>query len=205
MYSKTNHWYEATNLSLACLLLPRDPEHKAGNMSSWWGPTWISVRCRGKKEWTSSPVGSAQTQRRAQMKSPTSATPTHPCQVKTIPSDVYPADRQTGSSHASYYAPPVRGPARQPTFLSALRDLILSEISTFVYSFSFGLQSLSPRPRVAPVSSILPPPAQRGALASTAPPPVDDRGQAFPGACLSVLSPSQWGGNDLEEACPGFV
>lgn len=87
MYSNTNHRYLATNLSLACLLLPYDPEHKAGNMSSWWGPTWISVRCHGKSEWTSFPVGSAQTQRRAQMKPPTSATPTHPCQVKTTSSD----------------------------------------------------------------------------------------------------------------------
>lgn len=77
----------ATNLSLACLLLHSDSEHKAGNMSSWWGPTWISVRWRGKREWTSSPVGSAQTQRRVQTKPPTSATPIHPCQVKTTPSD----------------------------------------------------------------------------------------------------------------------
>lgn len=56
-------------------------------MWSWWGPAWTSVRCRGKSEWRSSPVGTAQTQRRAQMKPPASATPKHPCQVKTTPSD----------------------------------------------------------------------------------------------------------------------
>lgn len=55
-----------------------------------------------------------------------------------------------------------------------------------------GLRPCPPCPQLAPpIPSILPPSAQRGALASTAPPPVDDRGQAFPGACLlSVLSPS---------------
>lgn len=56
-------------------------------MWSWWGPTWISVRCHGKRGWTSSRVGSAQTQRWAQMKPLATATPTHPCQVKTSPSD----------------------------------------------------------------------------------------------------------------------
>lgn len=103
-----------TNPPLACLLLHCNHQIKAGNMSSWWGPTWISVRCRGKGEWMSSPVGSAQTQRRAQMRPPTPATPKHPCQVKTTPSD--PADRQPAcqllrtASHA---------PSKATTFLSA--------------------------------------------------------------------------------------
>lgn len=56
-------------------------------MWSWWGPTWISVRCHGERGWTSSRVGSAQTQRWAQTKPLAKATPTHPCQVKTSPSD----------------------------------------------------------------------------------------------------------------------
>lgn len=56
-------------------------------MWRWWGPTWISVRCHGKRGWTSSRVGSAQTQRWAQMKPLVTATPTHPCQVKTSPLD----------------------------------------------------------------------------------------------------------------------
>lgn len=63
-------------------------------MSSWWGPTWISVRCGGKSEWTSSPVGLAQT--RAQTKPPASASPTPPCQVKTAQSEA-----QRGRKEAS--------------------------------------------------------------------------------------------------------
>lgn len=68
-------------------------------MWSWWGPTWISVRCHGKRGWTSSPVGSAQTQRRAQMKPLATATPTPPCQVKTSPSDPQ-TDREAASMPA---------------------------------------------------------------------------------------------------------
>lgn len=63
-------------------------------MSSWWGPTWISVRWRGISEWTSSPVGLAQT--RAQTKPPASASPTHPCQVKNAQSEPQ-IDRQEAS------------------------------------------------------------------------------------------------------------
>lgn len=170
-------------------------------MSSWWGPTWISVRCRGKKEWTSSPVGSAQTQRRAQMKSPTSATPTHPCQVKTIPSDLQ-IDRQAARMPAIMHH--LSG-AQQGSQLFSLPFVIWS-CQKYQHLSTRSVSGFSPCP-LAPGwhLSHLPPPAQRGALASTAPPPVDDRGQAFPGACLSVLSPSQWGGSDLEEACPGCV
>lgn len=128
------------------MLLPHDPKNKAGNMSSWLGPTWISVRCRGKSEWRSSPVGSAPTQRRAQMRPPAPATPKHPCQVKTTPSDPQ-TDRQAASMPAIMHGQS-GAQQRQPTFLSAFRDLILSERSTFVQSFNFGLQSLCPLPQV---------------------------------------------------------
>lgn len=101
------------------LTSPYDHKYKAGNMSSWWGLTWISVRCRGKSKWTSSQVGSAQTQRRAQMRPPAPATPKHPCQVKTTPSDQQ-IDRQLASMPATVHDQScAMCPASQPTFLSA--------------------------------------------------------------------------------------
>lgn len=91
---------------MACLLLPPcDPEYKDGNMSSWWGPTSICVRCRGKSGWTSSPVGTAQTQRPVQMRLPTPAPPKHACQVKTTPSDPQ-IDRQEASMPAIVHGLP---------------------------------------------------------------------------------------------------
>lgn len=106
-------------------------------MSSWWGPTWISVRCRGKSEWTSSPVGSAPTQRRAQMRPPTPATPKEPCQVKKTPSDPQ-IDRQAASMPAIMHG---QSGARQgnqrfslPTWFDPVRNITIQ-------SFNFGLQS----------------------------------------------------------------
>lgn len=84
---------------------PCDPEYKDGNMSSWWGPTSICVRCRGKSGWTSSPVGTAQTQRPVQMRLPTPAPPKHACQVKTTPSDPQ-IDRQGASMPAIVHGLP---------------------------------------------------------------------------------------------------
>ena len=71
------------------------------------------------------------------------------------------------------------------TFLSAFAMWYLSDISTCVWSFSF--RGFSPCPHL-PLAGTYPCSAQRGALASTAPPPVDDRGQVFPGACLCLSS-----------------
>lgn len=122
---------------------PCDHKIKAGNMSSWWGPTWISVRCRGKSEWRSSPVGSAQTQRRAQMRPPTPATPKHPCQVKTTRSEPQ-IDRQAGSQLAcQLLCTASHVPSEDTKAFLCLYDLIRSEMLSFVWSCSFGLQSLS--------------------------------------------------------------
>lgn len=156
-------------------------------MSSWWGPTWISVRCRGKSEWTSSPVGSAQTQRRAQMRAPTPATPKHPCQVKTTPSEPQ-IDRQ--AAIACQLLCTASQVPRKATNVFSLPSWFWS-CQKYQHLSNHSISGFNPCPlcaELAPIPSILQPPAQRGALASTAPPPVDDRGQAFPGACLCLSS-----------------
>lgn len=119
---------------------------------------------------------------------------------------IRPADRQPGSQHACYRAPLVRSHARQPGFLSALRDLTPLKNINIVESLSFWASYISPLgPQLALVPSFLPPATQRGALASTAAHPVDDEGQASLCACPSVLSPSRWRGGDLKEASLGSV
>lgn len=135
------------NLSLACLLLS-NPERKAGNMSSWWGPTWISVRCGGKSEWTSSPVGLAQT--RAQMKPPASTWPTPPCQVKTAQSEA-----QRGRQEAS-----------MPSKANSV-----SLLPSFDWFFCWIVQN--PPPVISSYPIFLP--AGKGPLASTAPSEADDQ------------------------------
>lgn len=129
---------------MACLLLPpHDPEYKDGNLSSWWGPTSICVRCRGKSKWTSSPVGTAQTQRRVQMRLPTPAPPKHACQVKTTPSDPQ-IDRQEASMPAIMHGLP-DAPASQQNVSLCLRDVIpVRNINMCLIVQFSGFQSLSP-------------------------------------------------------------
>lgn len=120
-------------------------------MSSWWGPTWISVGCGGKSEWTSSPVGLAQT--RAQTKPPASASPTPPCQVKTAQSEA-----QRGRQEAS-----------MPSQANSV-SLLPSFDCFFVF---FLWNRAEPPPVISSYPSFLP--AGKGPLASTAPSEADDQ------------------------------
>lgn len=200
MYGKANPWYFfATNLSFANLLLPYDPKYKAGNMSSWWGPTWISVRCGGISEWTSSPIGSAQTQRRAQMRPPTQATPKHPCQVKTTPSEPQ-IDRQAASMPAVMHG---QSGARQgnqrfslPLWFDPVRNINIGLI------IQFRASVLVPLPLVGTYPIYPPATCPERSTGINCPTFSWWSGAGF-SRCLSlsVLSPSHLGGSHLEAAC----
>lgn len=168
-------------------------------MSSWWGPTSICVRCRGKSGWTSSPVGTAQTQtqRPVQMRLPTPAPPKHACQVKTTPSDPQ-IDRQEASMPAIVHGLP-DAPAK-PTERFSLPSPNIN-VCLIVQFSGFSPCPLAPRWHLSQLSSRHLPreePWHQLLLLQ-----LMIGGRVFFSRCLSlsVLSPSHWGSSDLEEAC----
>lgn len=131
------------------------PKYKGGNMSSWWGPTWISVRCRGKSVWTSSPVGSAQTQRQALTRPPTPALLKQPCQVKTTPSDPQ-IDRHAASMPAIMHGLPVAQQCNQsfslPPWFDPVRNISVCLIIQFRASVLVPLPLVGTYPTYPPAT-----------------------------------------------------